>query len=270
MDIITIFAFLMQVIKTMKVTILQCDIEWANPVRNVQKADEAIDRNPESDLYVLPEMFSTGFCTNPEGIAEGADSPTLQWMKRKAAETGAAIAGSIAMEEDGKFYNRFYFVKPDGSVAHYDKRHLFAYGGEQKHYTAGTERVIVEWKGVRILLEVCYDLRFPVWARNRGDYDMMLYVASWPTTRVAVWSALLVARAIENQCYVAGVNRVGSDPVCEYSGASVIIDPYGRTVAACTLNEASEASTEVNMEKLAAFRQKFPVGEDADVFEVLK
>ena len=258
----------MQMVKTMKVTILQCDVEWANPALNVQKADEAIDRHPEADLYVLPEMFSTGFCTHPEGIAEKEDSHTLQWMKHKAAETGAAIAGSIAVEKEGKFYNRFYFVKPDGSTAHYDKRHLFTYGGEQKHYTAGTERVIVEWKGVRILLQVCYDLRFPVWSRNRGDYDMILYVASWPTTRVAVWSALLVARAIENQCYVAGVNRVGSDPVCGYSGASVIIDPYGRTLAACTPDEACEASAEVNMEKLEAFRQKFPVGEDADAFEL--
>ena len=259
---------LMQVVNTMKITILQCDIEWANPALNVQRANEAIDRNPGADLYVLPEMFSTGFCTNPEGIAESADSNTLQWMKNKASETDAAIAGSIAVTKDGKFYNRFYFVKPDGSVAHYDKKHLFAYGGEQMYYTAGTKRVIVEWKGVRILLEVCYDLRFPVWSRNRGDYDMILYVASWPTTRISVWSSLLVARAIENQCYVTGVNRVGADPVCEYNGGSVIIDPYGRTLAACTLNEACEVSAEVNMEKLAAFRKKFPVWNDADTFEM--
>ena len=249
----------------MKVTILQRDIEWAKPVVNVQRAEEAIERNAGSDLYVLPEMFSTGFCTQPEGIAESSDSDTLKWMKRKAAEINAAIAGSIAVEEQGRFYNRFYFVKPDGSVACYDKKHLFTYGGEHLRFTAGEERVVVEWRGVRILLEVCYDLRFPIWARNRGDYDMILYVASWPTPRVAAWSALLVARAIENQCYVAGVNRVGTDPACDYCGGSVIIDPYGKVIAACADSEEAEATAEVDMEALGAFREKFPVLKDADI-----
>jgi predicted amidohydrolase len=188
-------------------------------------------------------------------------------MKRKSAETGAAIAGSIAVTNDGKYYNRFYFVKPDGSVSQYDKKHLFTYGGEHLRFTAGNERVIVEWKGVRILLEICYDLRFPVWARNRGDYDMILYVASWPTPRVSAWSSLLVARAIENQCYVAGVNRVGNDPACEYCGGSVIIDPYGKTIVACHMNEECEATAEIDMDKLQAFREKFPVLNDADEFE---
>ncbi|MBR6539203.1 MAG: amidohydrolase [Bacteroides sp.] len=251
----------------MEITILQQNIVWSNPEANRKKADEAISRNPGADLYVLPEMFSTGFCTQPEGIAESADSETLAWMKRKAAETGAAIAGSVAVTKDGKYYNRFYFVKPDGSVAQYDKKHLFTYGGEHMQFTPGNDRVIVEWKGVRILLEICYDLRFPIWARNRGDYDMILYVASWPTPRVAAWSALLVARAIENQCYVAGVNRVGTDPACEYCGGSVIIDPYGKPLAACTMNEECEASATIDMEILNAFRQKFPVLNDADMFE---
>lgn len=249
----------------MKVTILQRDIEWAKPAVNVQRAEEAIDRNAGADLYVLPEMFSTGFCTQPEEIAESSESDTLKWMQRKAAEINAAIAGSVAVEEQGKFYNRFYFVKPDGSVTHYDKKHLFTYGGEHLRFTAGEERVVVEWRGVRILLEVCYDLRFPIWARNRGDYDMILYVASWPTPRVAAWSALLVARAIENQCYVAGVNRVGTDPACEYCGGSVIIDPYGKVIAACADNEECEVSAEVDMEVLEAFREKFPVLKDADI-----
>ena len=249
----------------MKITILQQNIVWADPTANVRKADEAINQNPGADLYVLPEMFSTGFCTNPEGIAESTESETLQWMKDKAATTDAAIAGSVAVTEDGKYYNRFYFVKPDGNVTHYDKKHLFTYGGEHLRFTAGEERVVVEWKGVRILLEVCYDLRFPVWARNRGDYDMILYVASWPTPRVSAWSALLVARAIENQCYVVGVNRVGTDPACEYCGGSVIIDPYGKTLAACEMNQECEASAEVDMDKLNAFREKFPVLNDADV-----
>ena len=249
----------------MKVTILQRNIEWANPVLNVQRAEEAIDRNAGADLYVLPEMFSTGFCTQPEGIAESCDSDTLKWMKRKATEIDAAIAGSVAVEQEGKYYNRFYFVKPDGSVTYYDKKHLFTYGSEHLQFTAGEERVVVEWRGVRILLEVCYDLRFPIWARNRGDYDMILYVASWPTPRVAAWSSLLVARAIENQCYVAGVNRVGTDPACEYCGGSVIIDPYGRTIATCADNTECEATAEVDMVALEAFREKFPVLKDADI-----
>ena len=248
----------------MKVTILQRNIEWANPALNVERANEAIDRNAGADLYVLPEMFSTGFCTQPEGIAEPSNSDTLRWMQRKAAETNAAIAGSVAIEEQGKYYNRFYFVKPDGNVTHYDKKHLFTYGGEHLRFTAGEERVIVEWRGVRILLEVCYDLRFPIWARNRGDYDMILYVASWPTPRVAAWSALLVARAIENQCYVAGVNRVGTDPACEYCGGSVIIDPYGKVMATCADNTECEATAEIDMQALEAFREKFPVLKDAD------
>ena len=249
----------------MRVTILQRNIEWANPVLNIQRADEAISRNAGADLYVLPEMFSTGFCTQPEGIAESSESDTLRWMQRKAAEMDAAIAGSVAIEQEGRYYNRFYFVKPDGSVAHYDKKHLFTYGGEHLRFTAGEERVVVEWRGVRILLEVCYDLRFPIWARNRGDYDMILYVASWPTPRVAAWSALLVARAIENQCYVAGVNRVGTDPTCEYCGGSVVIDPYGKQIATCADGVECEATAEVDMAALEAFREKFPVLRDADI-----
>lgn len=249
----------------MKLTILQRNIEWANPAMNVKRADEAIDRNPGADLYVLPEMFSTGFCTHPEGIAESTESDTLQWMKDKASSTGAAIAGSIAVTKDGKYYNRFYFVKPDGSEAHYDKKHLFTFGGEHERFTAGDKRVVVEYKGVRILLEVCYDLRFPVWSRNRGDYDMILYVASWPTVRVAAWKSLLVARAIENQCYVAGVNRVGTDPSNEYSGGSMVIDPYGKIIASCEDGVEMSASAEIDMDMLEAFRAKFPVLNDSDV-----
>ncbi|MBQ5380991.1 MAG: amidohydrolase [Paraprevotella sp.] len=248
----------------MKITLLQRDIEWGNPPLNILRADVAIDCHPGSDLYVLPEMFSTGFCTHPEGMAESTNSDTLKWMKQKAADTNAAIAGSVAVTEDGKYFNRFYFVKPDGEVTYYDKKHLFTYGGEHHRFTAGDRRVIVEFRGVRILLEICYDLRFPVWARNHKDYDMILYVASWPTPRVEAWSALLVARAIENQCYVAGVNRVGNDPSCEYCGASVVIDPYGKTIASCILNEESEATADIDMDMLATFRKKFPVLDDAD------
>ena len=248
----------------MKVTILQRDIVWADPAENVRRADEAIDCNPGSDLYVLPEMFSTGFCTQPEGIAEPVENQTVSWMKAKASLTGAAIAGSIAVHEDGKYYNRFHFVTPDGNITTYDKKHLFTFGGEHKKFTAGSERVIVTYKGFRILLEICYDLRFPVWSRNKGDYDMIIYVASWPTPRVEAWKALLTARAIENQCYVAGVNRVGKDPFNEYCGGSRMIDPYGVIMAECADGQEMEVTADVNMEVLEAFRAKFPVLDDAD------
>lgn len=253
----------------LKIAILQTDIAWADPAANVSHADQIIDRH-EADLFVLPEMFSTGFCTRPHGVAEPCGCETLQWMKRKAAQRGCAIAGSIATEEDGRYYNRFYFVQPDGSVRWYDKKHLFTYGGEHEQYTPGTERVVVSFRGVRFLLQVCYDLRFPVWARNRKDYDAAIYVASWPTPRVEAWKALLRARAIENQCYVVAVNRVGTDPNCQYCGGSAVIDPYGQTLAACPDGEDSVAEAVIDTDELEAFRKKFPVMEDADPFTLIQ
>ena len=249
----------------MKISILQQDIVWTDVEANIHRADAAVDAQPGADLYVFPEMFSTGFCTVPEGIAESSDGQTLQWMKSKAAQIDAAIAGSIAVQENGNYFNRFYFVKPDGTVASYDKKHLFTYGGEHKYFTAGSDRVVVEYRGVRILLEVCYDLRFPVWSRNHGDYDMILYVASWPTSRVEAWKALLVARAIENQCYVAGVNRVGEDSTNRYCGGSMVIDPYGKIIVACEDGVEMTVSAEIEMDRLEAFRMKFPVLNDSDV-----
>ncbi|MBQ9499349.1 MAG: amidohydrolase, partial [Bacteroidaceae bacterium] len=242
----------------------------ANPAENIKHLDAMKNQHPGADLYVHTEKLTTGFATEPEGIAEPEGSETLQWMKRKAQACDAAIAGSVAIEKEGKYYNRFYFVKPDGTVTYYNKRHLFTYGGEDKHFTRGQERVIVEFRGVRFLLLVCYDLRFPVWSRNRGDYDAMLYVANWPTPRVEAWKALLRARAIENQCYVAGVNRVGTDPSCEYCGGSAIISPYGQTLAACEDSQECVAEAELDMQALEAFRQKFPVLNDGEEFEILK
>ena len=253
----------------MKIVILQTDIVWANPSANIEKADEIINRYEGVDIFVLPEMFSTGFCTKPEGIAEKSDSGTLEWMKQTAQRKKCAIAGSIALEEKGQYYNRFYFVHPGGTVEWYDKKHLFTYGGEHKHFTAGTRRVIVNYKDVRILLQICYDLRFPVWSRNRNDYDIAFYVASWPTPRVEAWKLLLKARAIENQCYVVGVNRVGKDPNCDYIGGSAVIDPYGKIIEACEDGKACEAVVEIDMSELEAFRKKFPVLNDADPFEIV-
>lgn len=253
----------------MKIALLQSDIEWAMPCRNRFGAEAMIASAPECDLYVLPEMFSTGFCTSPEGVAEPEPCDSLKWMKDSAEMFSAAIAGSVAVEENGRFFNRFYFVTPDGNAVYYDKRHLFTYGGEHLKFTAGKERKIVEYKGVRILLQVCYDLRFPVWSRNRGDYDMALYVASWPETRADAWRQLLKARAIENQCFVAGVNRIGTDPSNSYCGGTMLIDPYGKVIAECADGMESVAVAEISMEELAAFRQKFPVLDDADDFELV-
>jgi predicted amidohydrolase len=248
----------------MKVTIFQSDILWGDISANLTRAGEAVDGCPGSDLYVFPEMFTTGFCVEPEGVAESVDGETLAWMNTKASQTGAAIAGSVPVCENGKYHNRFYFVKPDGSVEQYDKKHLFTYGGEHHHFTAGERRVVVEWKGVRILLEICYDLRFPMWARNRKDYDMIIYVANWPTPRVEAWKSLLTARAIENQCFVAGVNRVGNDPSNHYCGGSRVIDPYGKIMAECEDGVEMAVTTDIDMEMLNAFREKFPVLNDAD------
>lgn len=249
----------------MRVSIIQQDIVWEDVAENLRKADAAIDSDPGADLYVLPEMFSTGFCTHPAGVAGQNGGQTLEWMKEKAAQTDSAIAGSVAVVEDGRYFNRFYFVTPDGSVAWYDKKHLFTYGGEHERFTPGDRRVVVEFCGVRIMLLVCYDLRFPIWSRNHGDYDMILYVASWPTPRVQAWKSLLVARAIENQCYVAGVNRVGTDPSNGYSGGSMVIDPYGKIVASCEDGKECSASAEIDIPALEAFRKKFPVLNDSDV-----
>lgn len=220
---------------------------------------------PGSDLYVLPEMWSTGFATKPEGMAEN-DGWSLSWMRKTAEKTGAAICGSVAMEEKStkKYFNRFYFVKPDGTTDFYDKRHLFSYGGEHLHYTAGQQRTVVEYCGMRWLLLVCYDLRFPVWSRYNADYDGIIYVASWPVPRIAVWDLLLKARAIENQAVVVGANRVGNDPYCQYCGHSAIIDAKGRPMADDLSGHVTTITSEVKPEDIVAFRSKFRVLDDRD------
>lgn len=255
----------------MKINLLQTDIVWASLQANHEHAEKMMRSMESADLYILPEMFSTGFATQPEGIAEdmqNGTTPSIEWMKKMACELDAAIAGSVAIrEEDGRYYNRFCFVHPDGECTFYDKHHLFTYGGEHHRYTAGQERVVAEFRGVRFLLQICYDLRFPVFARNKADepYDAIIYVASWPTPRVEAWLALQKARAIENQCYVCAVNRVGTDPSCQYSGGTLMTDPYGKVVAQCPMGEESAIHAELNMKELMAFREKFPVLEDADV-----
>ncbi|WP_300725024.1 amidohydrolase [uncultured Bacteroides sp.] len=251
----------------MKVAILQTDICWRVPADNYRKAERLMELHPEADLYVLPEMFSTGFCMQPSETAEEELGDTLLWMKSVATSRQCAIAGSVAVRENGCFYNRFYFVHPDGSFAKYDKRHLFTYGKEYESYTGGRRRVIVEFKGFRILLQVCYDLRFPVWSRCRGrEYDVILYVASWPVSRREVWDVLLKARALENQCYVIGVNRTGDDPACKYNGGSVVVSPYGKVMVACEDGKECSGQAELVKAELEKFRSHFPALDDADEF----
>lgn len=251
----------------MKVTLMQIDLAWGNPAANRRRNDERLKAVGSTDLVIFPEMFSTGFATAPEGIAE-RDGSTLEWMKTRARERGFAMAGSIATEEEGRFYNRFHFVEPDGKVTVYDKRHLFSYSGEDRTYTPGDRKVVLEYAGIRILLQVCYDLRFPETSRNRllpsgvPEYDLALYVASWPVGRVDAWSALLRARAIENQCFVIGVNRVGRDPSCEYTGASVALDPFGKPLAECLPGKEDIVGVDLDPVPLAAFRTSFPVLKD--------
>ena len=216
-------------------------------------------------LIVLPEMFSTGFITMPAGEAE-SDGASLGWMKAIAKKYGCAVAGSVATEDGGLFYNRFYFVKPDGTFVKYDKRHLFSFAGEDRRFTAGSEKVITEYNGVRFFLQICYDLRFPCFSRNilPNPYDAVIYVASWPSPRIGAWDTLLKARAIENQCYAIGVNRVGKDPSCQYNGHSSIVDPYGNASASCAEGVEEIVSADLDLDSLQAFRDKFPVLKDAD------
>lgn len=252
----------------MKIALVQSDIIWADPEANRRHLEDMLSPLSGIDLCVLPEMFSTGFATRPEGIAEEEPCITLGWMKGIAAKMDCAIAGSVALHSAGGYFNRFYFVKPDGNVTEYDKHHLFTYGGEHMRFTRGENRVVVEWRGVRFLLNVCYDLRFPVWSRNRKDYDAAVYVASWPSVRQFPWDTLLRARAIENQCFVLGVNRVGNDPSCEYGGGTAFIDPYGATVAAPEYGREGVVTADLDMSVLEAFREKFPVLEDGENFEI--
>ena len=248
----------------MKICILQTDIVWDEPQENQQSAEQLMDTAGEADLYVLPEMWNTGFMT---ATAPPDHRESLEWMRLTAQKRQAAVCGSMAVGIEGKLLNRFFFVWPDGTMAHYDKRHLFSYGGEDKLYACGQERTIVEFGGMRFLLAVCYDLRFPVWMRNTGDYDAIIIVANWPESRKRAWTTLLQARALENQCYVISCNRTGDDPVSHYSGGSMIIDAKGRILAADNGTEEAVVA-EIHHEDLIQFRKKFPVLADRDKFEI--
>ncbi|MBR5595183.1 MAG: nitrilase family protein [Alistipes sp.] len=248
-----------------RIAIVQRDIHWQDIDANL-RAIEPMLEDVKADVVVLSEMFQTGFVTEPESIAD--DGRTLDWMKRMATKHDCALVGSVVVKEGEHYYNRLYFVKPSGEVEWYDKHHLFSVGGEDKRFTAGDRRVVVAWRGVRYLLEICYDLRFPVWSRQRGDYDAIIYSALWPKPRRVVWRTLLQARAIENQAWVVGVNRVGSEPELEYVGDSMVVDHMGRIMADAEDRECVEV-VEFESEDIERFRVRFNVSRDADSFEIL-
>lgn len=259
---------------SLTLTIIQTDIVFENKAANLQllKAKiEAIENRTE--IVVLPEMFSTGFSMQPELFAEPMEGDTVKWMKEIAADNKIIITGSIIVKEKGNYFNRLIWMLPNGQSGYYDKRHLFAYGEEDKHYTAGNKRLITSVKGWKINLQICYDLRFPVWSRQQNtaaqsEYDLLIYVANWPEKRSHAWKTLLCARAIENQCFVVGVNRVGKDDKNIYhSGNSLIIDPLGQILYH---KEDEEDVFTITLQKEDAdkIRAQFPFWKDADAFRI--
>lgn len=244
---------------------LNQDIVWENPAANFKIIEQHL-ADIEADIFLLPEMFTTGFSMHPERIADGNES-TLKWMQRFASHKNAALCGSVSIKEQGRYFNRMYFVKPDGSYFQYDKRHLFSFSGEDKIYTQGKERVIAEYRGVRFLLQICYDLRFPVFSRNKNDYDVALYVANWPEKRVVAWEHLLKARAIENQAIVFGVNRKGTDGNgLYYPESSYAFFADGGQIST---GKSDLVFAEISLQKLNSFRAHFSFLSDADAFEII-
>jgi len=251
----------------LNLSLVQPDIFWEDINSNLEHLDGLLSRVSESsDLILLPEMFSTGFSMNVRKLAETKNGKAFQWMLTKAKQYQSAITGSIIFTENNKFYNRLFWVNPDGNWFSYDKSHLFRMGREDKFYEKGNNRIIVNYKGWRICPLICYDLRFPVWSRNNNAYDLLIYLANWPAARNHVWNILLRARAIENQCFVAGVNRVGRDGEnIHYVGESCLVHPKG--YLATGIHDPSEQvlNYTISMKELIDFRQKFPVLSDGDL-----
>lgn len=262
------------------ITVIQTNLHWENKAANLLMLEEKInDIKEKTEIVVLPEMFTTGFSMQPAKLAETMDGETVKWMKRISRTKKIILTGSVIIEEDGHYFNRLIWMLPNGQYGTYDKRHRFAYAGEDDQFTAGTKRLIASVKGWKINLLVCYDLRFPVWARqttplpeeveNGPEYDVLIYVANWPERRVHAWKTLLQARAIENQCYVVGANRVGQDGnSISYSGESMVIDPLGEVLY--TKKDAEDIFT-ITLDKthLTTIREKFPFWKDADHFQIL-
>jgi predicted amidohydrolase len=253
----------------MKITLIQTNIFWAEKARNLRFLQEKLAKIANStDLVILPEMFSTGFCVEKVDLAEEMSGETVRNLKLWAKEFNFAIAGSFFATENGKFYNRAFFVLPDGEIQTADKRHIFSLAKENETITAGDKRLIINYKDVNICVLVCYDIRFPVWARNAGnEYDLLLYVANFPDKRIDVWNTLLPARAIENQAFVCGVNRIGTDGNdFAHSGHSALFDYKGEKILSFDENEENEKSFEINIENIKYFREKYSFWKDADKF----
>lgn len=263
-----------RIMSTLSFTLVQTHLHWEDRTKNLLMLEEKImGIRDKTEIVVLPEMFSTGFSMQPESLAESMTGPSVAWMKKIAVQKKIILTGSLMIEDNGHYYNRLLWVLPDGNIGYYDKRHRFAYAGEDNHYTAGKKRLIAQVKGWKINLQVCYDLRFPVWARQQvhetPEYDVLLYVANWPERRVHAWKTLLTARAIENQCYTIGVNRVGNDGNGIYhSGESMVLDPLGNTLYHQKDNEDIFTIT-LEKELLEQTRKKFPFWKDADHFQIL-
>ena len=254
--------------ENLKITIVQPDIIWEDAIANLERYSNLLANLENTDLIILPEMFTTGFSMHPEVLKETMDGPSVQWMRKTAEVKQVAVVGSLIIEEAGKTYNRAIWVFPDGKLEIYDKHHLYTMGQEHLHYTAGITKTILEYKGWKFCPLICYDLRFPVWARNAEDYDVLIYMANWPSPRHHVWKNLLVARAIENQCYCLGVNRVGTDGAgLNYLGDSALVSPKG--FAEFTGQKESIRSFDLSYSQLQDFRKVFPLLQDRDNFEVI-
>jgi predicted amidohydrolase len=262
----------------LKITYIQTSLIWENKIANLTHFETLFKSIKQTDLIVLPEMFTTGFTMNSNLLAEQENEETFLWIMQMAKEKNAAITGSFIVKEKNDFYNRLLWANPNGTYYTYNKRHLFRMAEEHSYYTAGNNRLIVEYKGWKICPLICYDLRFPVWSRNITTnenkikipaYDLLLYVANWPEARNSAWNALLPARAIENQCYVLGVNRIGIDGKnIAYSGNSALIDAKGNYKSHCKPKVEEIITTEISLTELNEFRSKFPVNLDADSFQI--
>ncbi len=257
------------------VTLIQANLQWEDKAANLKMLEEQIQHIVQpTQLVVLPEMFSTGFSMQPEKLAEPMEGPSVQWMRSMATKHKIILTGSLIIEEAGQYFNRLIWMLPNGSHGHYDKRHRFAFAGEDQHYSNGNKRLIASVNGWKVNLQICYDLRFPVWARQQTtdlpEYDLLIYVANWPERRSHAWKSLLIARAIENQCYVIGVNRVGEDGKgINHSGDSMVIDPLGQ-VLFTKAQESCNHTIALNKSIVEEVRSKFPFWKDADPFQILQ
>jgi len=255
----------------MILTIIQADLVWENKTKNLERLGRMISSVPRrTGMVILPEMFNTGFTMKAASFGEAPDGLTFEWMKSVSGSLGIAVCGSYIIKRKHQFFNTFVFVSPDGEIHSYDKRHLFSPGTENKIFTRGRDRVVFSYMGFRICPNICYDLRFPVWSRNLNDYDLLVNCANWPESRRDVWSTLLKARAIENQCYVAGANRIGTDGEgISYAGDSTVTGPKGEIIASCEPAAEALLTAEISKPELDRFREKFPVWRDSDEFRLV-